>query len=189
MEGLMANQNRSVMPYDASKKSSRTKWITNRALMIFSAYRRDDFAEPELFLTQLGAVLEKYSDVIVNQVTNPYTGIQRQSKFPPTIAEVVDLCDYEVERADRLKRYAAMRPEPRPGRAPAESFANVFMASDHPEYAAWAEKARAPDADAREWQFGKSQDGKRDGLWIALGQLRPSWAALSSASKKILGLA
>jgi hypothetical protein len=54
---------------------------------------------------QLGMVLERYSDGIIDYATNPISGIQRVSKWPPSIAEVVSHCDAEVERLDKIRRY------------------------------------------------------------------------------------
>jgi hypothetical protein len=65
--------------------------------MVFGSYRRDDFAEPDGFLLQLGMVLERYDDKTIETVTSPLTGIQRECKFPPSIAEFVEFCD-EVRR-------------------------------------------------------------------------------------------
>lgn len=65
--------------------------------MVFGGYRRDDFANPDSFLLQLGMVLERYDDKIIETVTNPLSGIQRECKFPPSIAEFVEFCD-EVRR-------------------------------------------------------------------------------------------
>ena len=63
--------------------------------MVFAAYRRDDFADPETFVVQLGMILERYDDEVIERVTSPLTGIQRKCKFPPSIAEIVKACDAE----------------------------------------------------------------------------------------------
>lgn len=68
--------------------------------MLLSAYRRDDYADPRGFVTQLGVVLEKYPEWVVRYVTSPDTGIQRRQKFPPSIAEVVSACE-EVYAGER----------------------------------------------------------------------------------------
>jgi hypothetical protein len=60
---------------------------------VFAAYRKDDFADPESYLLQLGTVLERYDDEIVEAVTSPISGIQRECKFPPSIAEFVEFCN------------------------------------------------------------------------------------------------
>lgn len=67
------------------------------ARQVLSSYRRDDFADPEGYLVQLGMVLERYADAVISAATSPLTGIQRACKFPPTIAEFVEFCD-EIKR-------------------------------------------------------------------------------------------
>jgi hypothetical protein len=70
-------------------------------------------------------VLERYADAIIDFATHPVTGIQRVSKWPPSIAEVVSHCDTEVARLDKIKHYREMTPLPqlpRPLLPPGEDF-------------------------------------------------------------------
>jgi hypothetical protein len=85
------------------KGRDRSTWVGSRAQMVFGAYRRDDFADPENFSVQLGMILERYDDQVIEHVTSPLTGIQRKCKFPPSIAEIVEACDAE----HRSRTYAA----------------------------------------------------------------------------------
>lgn len=80
----------------------RSTWIAALARQVLGSYRRDDFADPESFLLQLGMVLERYDDVVIREATSPITGIQRTCKFPPSIAEVVEFCD-ELRRRKNFK--------------------------------------------------------------------------------------
>lgn len=68
-------------------------WVAERIVMLLSAYRRDDYSDPESFVVQLGTVLQTYPEWIVRYVTDPKTGVQRTCKFPPSIAEVVAACE------------------------------------------------------------------------------------------------
>jgi hypothetical protein len=77
--------------------------------MVFGSYRRDDFADPESFLVQLGVVLERYSDAVIETVTSPLTGIQRECKFPPSIAEFVEFCDDAQRRSTFGARWDAQK--------------------------------------------------------------------------------
>ena len=78
-------------------KLQRTEWIRHCAQMVLASYRRDDFADPDNYVIQLGMVIERYPDAIIKQATSPVTGIQRTCKFPPSIAEVVEFCN-EMQR-------------------------------------------------------------------------------------------
>ena len=56
---------------------------------------------------QLGTILERYSDTVVERVTSPVTGIQARCSFPPSIAEVVEACDAEHRNDNYAAEYAA----------------------------------------------------------------------------------
>lgn len=75
-------------------------------MVLFSAYRIDQFGDPEGFKNQLGAVLEQYPDDVILHVCDPRTGIQRRAKFPPTISEMVEACNERVAELKRHERYA-----------------------------------------------------------------------------------
>lgn len=64
--------------------------------IIFSAYRTDQYSDPEGYMASLGAVLEQYPNDVIVYVTDPRTGIQRKAKWPPTISEIVEACDERV---------------------------------------------------------------------------------------------
>lgn len=77
-------------------------------LVLFSAYRIDQYGDPEGFKASLGAVLEQYPDDVIRYVCDPRTGVQRRCKFPPTISEIVEACDdrvSELRRHDRFRNW------------------------------------------------------------------------------------
>lgn len=119
-------------------------------------------------MTSLGAVLEQFPDEVIIYITDPRTGIQRRSKWPPTISEVIEAGELHQEHLIRLRaprRDAAKRlPEPLLRDRPAGSLAQVFVPEGHPRYAKlikWTETAQA-----MWWKFGQSSDG-RMGLWVS----------------------
>lgn len=61
--------------------------------MLFSAYRLDQYADSEGFIAQVAAIMSEYSHEVVVYVTDIKTGIQRRSKWPPTINELGDALD------------------------------------------------------------------------------------------------
>lgn len=105
--------------------------ITQRIEMLLSAYRRDDYADPEKFVAQLGVVLSGYDADVVEYVTDPRTGIQRTNKWPPSIQEVVEACDKRIaakvreaeidawqdkrRKSDEIKQLYGRRQETQPG--------------------------------------------------------------------------
>lgn len=142
--------------------------ITHHARQIFSAYRKDDYADPDGFVMQLGAVLERYSDSVIATVCSPYTGIQRRLKNrPPNIGEVVEACDEEQQREESIRRQAQFRVVPRGPRPPAER-ANVLLRTDALLYQAMCDKAADPKTNPADWRW--DENGK--GIWVSLGWLR-----------------
>ena len=76
-----------------------------RQRILFSAYRTDQYSDPDGYLTSLGVVLEQYPDEVIVFITDPRTGVQRISKWPPTISEVVEACDKRVAELAKVRRY------------------------------------------------------------------------------------
>jgi hypothetical protein len=141
----------------------RAIWITRQARQLFSAYRRDDYADPDGFVLQLGVILEKYPDSVIEQICSPFSGIQRKSTRPPNIADIVIACDLEKERQDKLRNpfhFTARAPRP-----PAETLANVLVLHEHPRFEEMAQRTKT--ANRREWR--EDADGR--GVWVALGWL------------------
>jgi len=89
----------------AQADRDRSNFIAMAARAIFGAYRKDDWADPEQALRQMGMVLERYADAIVRTCSNPLTGIQRTCKFPPSIAELVEFCDEIKRRSEFASSY------------------------------------------------------------------------------------
>lgn len=151
--------------------------ITRCAKMIFSAYRRDDFADPDSFVFQLGAVLEKYEDAVIQYVCDPRTGIQRRCKFPPSIAEVVEAAEAEATSIETRRRYLSI-PKPEMKRLPAPvdrtpgAWANELVHAQHPNYAALKKRTEAAGTDPRDWKVDER------GLHVSLTWLEGPAAVL-----------
>jgi hypothetical protein len=144
--------------------------ITRCARMIFSAYRRDEFADPDGFVMQLGAVLEKYEDAVIQYVCDPRTGIQRRCKFPPSIAEMVEACEAEATSIETRRRYAAI-PKPEMKRLPAPTtktpgaWANVLIHPSDARHGKLLARTTAAGTDPRDWKVDER------GLHVALNWL------------------
>ncbi len=134
--------------------------------VLFSAYRRDDFADPEGFLAQLGTILSEFPEEVVTYITSPQTGIQRRSKWPPTISEVLEACqqhsDFLRKKRAHTKVVPLLRAPSKPGLP--GSLANVFIPADSPLYGKAVEWSKHNSPVFH--RFGKSSDG-RGGIWVA----------------------
>lgn len=149
--------------------------------MLFSAYRKDDFADPEGFVTQLGAILCDFQEDVVNYVTSPKTGIQRRSKWPPAISEILEAC--EAHR-DFLKRARTERPVtfialPPPERPPGY-LANIFVPNTHHRFRTFCDWTAV--GDPKMWKHGHASDG-RVGIWINISIWECSDSVLAKLSQ------
>ena len=86
------------------RSKSRKTLILQRQRILFSAFRTDQYSDPEGYLASLGMVLEQYPDDVIVCVTDPRTGVQRHCKWPPTISEIVEACDRRMQDKARVTR-------------------------------------------------------------------------------------
>lgn len=118
-------------------------------------------------MASLGVVLEEFPDEVIVYVTDPRTGIQRRSKWPPTISEVLTACEEHQEFLARTRapRLSLKPPQVRDlrDRAPG-SLAAIFVPEGHNRYAGLVEWAAR--ADRALWKFGPSSDA-RPGIWVS----------------------
>jgi hypothetical protein len=91
----------------ASKVDPRLLQVRMKAL--FSAYRIDQYSDPDGFMTQAALLLSEYPEDVICYVTDPRTGIQRTQKFPPTISEIAAACDARVTAILRQKELEIWR--------------------------------------------------------------------------------
>jgi hypothetical protein len=137
-------------------------------LAVFSAYRADQYSDPDSFKVSLGAVLEQYANEVITYVCDPRTGIQRRSKWPPTISEMVEACDDHREflAKQRTPRpaFQERKPEPLLRQRPQGYLAQVFVPEGHPRYDALCDRAK--NSDPIWWKYGKASDG-RQGIWVS----------------------
>lgn len=173
MEHLKLNPDQASLPrlIESSPPSKqRMALILRCQKILFAAYRADQYADAEGFMNSLGAVLEQFPDEVVVYITDPRTGIQRRSKWPPTISDVVEAAERHQEHLATLRapRMLAVERQPRPllRDLPQGHLAQVFVPEGHSRYAVlvkWSETAEPVW-----WKYGKSSDG-RNGIWVSHG--------------------
>lgn len=156
---------------DTQSNSNASPGTVSRGIQaLFSAYRSADFADAEGFVVQLGSILTEFSDEVVMYVTSPKTGIQRRSKWPPTISEVLEACE---QHQDYLRKVSQPRRPPIANRLappslinrPQGALANVHVPESSPRYERLVEWTKT--AEPYLWKFGPSSEGEL-GLWVAL---------------------
>jgi hypothetical protein len=76
-----------------------------------ASYRRDEYANPDGFISQMGLMFEGYGDDVITRASDIKNAmsIQRVCKFPPNLSEAAAACDAifaDIQHhADVLKRY------------------------------------------------------------------------------------
>ena len=71
-------------------------YAAERARLLFGQYRRGDANDPDVYVAAITAVLACYSEAIIQEVTDPRTGISATAKFAafmPNPGEVKLHCD------------------------------------------------------------------------------------------------
>jgi hypothetical protein len=82
-------------------------WVADRIRLVFSAYRKDEWSDPEGFVVQLGMNLERFPKEVIEHVTDPRTGIQTRNKWPPSLAEFIEACWAELDHRKKVAKYTA----------------------------------------------------------------------------------
>ena len=141
------------------------------AKLLLGCYRRNDANDPDTYVQAIMMVLTKYPLAIVEWATDPRTGIaavEQFRAFPPNAGEVKAFCDEEVRRIHEAskERPNFRRREYIPPRNDPGCWANVFVGTVSPNYAAALAFTESPNVDARAWRFGEFQG--ISGVWIAL---------------------
>ena len=63
---------------------------------LFSAFPQRDFANPEIYVKGVVVTLSRYPEAVVRKVCSVDTGLPQTSKFLPSIAEVREACEREI---------------------------------------------------------------------------------------------
>lgn len=141
----------------------------HRAALLFGCYRRGDANDPDTYCRAAAAVLSRFSQNVVEYVTDPRTGIPSTCDWLPSVAEIKKACIARQTYLDRLddydRRFGSRPPvlslpfdRTRPGRR-----ANVFVPASSPHYSRCAQ--RVATANPVDW---KHDPEGRPGIWIAL---------------------
>lgn len=77
---------------------------TERAAILFGCYRKGDAADPEIYTAAIAAVLSRYPAEVVVTVTDPRTGLPSRCQWLPTVKEVRDACEAEMEPVRAAER-------------------------------------------------------------------------------------
>ena len=88
---------------------------TKRAILLLGCYPKGSAEDPQTYVGAVALVLAEYPEAVVMRVTDPRTGLPRQSKWLPSTSEITAVCEREMglaqaetRRRERLARAEAM---------------------------------------------------------------------------------
>jgi hypothetical protein len=85
MENLKQPEASSTPSTTTSGAQLKKLTVLHGMKILFSAYRLDQFTDPEGFKLNIGLMLEQYPIDTIRFVTDPRTGVQRHCAFPPSV--------------------------------------------------------------------------------------------------------
>jgi hypothetical protein len=88
-------------------------WLLKRIEMILAGYRKADYHNLEVFMTQAAMNLMRFPKDIIEYVSAPETGIQTRLQWPPSLAEIIEACVAEQTHREKVAGYSTLRPVPR----------------------------------------------------------------------------
>lgn len=167
--------------------------------MIFGAYNRSEFSDPELAVANMVTMLAQYPAAVMTEACNPRTGIQARSKWPPKLSELRDECERVAgefaacERRELLAKHRVLIDTPFGPRPEAEVEKASQEARDR-AVSHWENEVRPtlkqpPKPSADEPPPGLTDDQRREWFERRLEALKAmSRPALSAELRKKLNL-
>lgn len=114
------------LPASMARQEALTSYAAERARLLFGCYRTGDANDPGTYVAAITAVLARYPEEIITQVTHPVSGLPANGKgWLPTVKEVVDACNEAHEpilqnelRLKRIREQMEMREREERGERP-----------------------------------------------------------------------
>ena len=98
------------LPASMARQESLTSYAAKRAELLLGCYRTGDANDPKTYVAAITAVLARYPEQIMTDVTNPKNpaALPNQKTWLPSVKEVFDACEAVLEpirqHEARLKR-------------------------------------------------------------------------------------
>ena len=99
------------LPASTAQQERRSSYAAERARLLLGCYRTGDANDPETYVAAIGAMLSKFPEEVITQVTHPVTGLPSKKSWLPTVKEVHDACAEIAEPIARRERNAKLAAE------------------------------------------------------------------------------
>jgi hypothetical protein len=114
------------LPASMARQEALTSYAAERARLLFGCYRTGDANDPATYVAAVTAVMSRFPEEIITQVTHPDTGLPSTGKgWLPTVKEVKDACNEAYEpilqnelRLKRIREQMEMREREERGERP-----------------------------------------------------------------------
>lgn len=173
------------LPASMARQEALTSYAAQRAKLLLGCYRTGDANDPETYVAAITAVLARYPEEVITQVTHPVTGLPSKKGWLPTVKEVAGACADAVEpiaenerRLKRIKEQMEARERQDRGEKPTRAQLKDKYGDN------WGlrrtEKEKVPEADAAATQAAFDRERTRvRAEYELLGKEPPSKFALS----------
>lgn len=94
------------LPASMAQQERLTSYAAERARLLFGSFRTGNANDPETYVAAVTAVLARFPEGVITEVTHPVTGLPKQTDWLPTVKEVHDACEKAMEPIYRREREA-----------------------------------------------------------------------------------
>jgi hypothetical protein len=94
----------------SAEATKRRQYAKSRASILLGCFRTGDANDPEVYIAAVVAVLARYPESVIRDVTEPASGLPARLKWLPTIAEIREECDVldaRIKRREERERQIA----------------------------------------------------------------------------------
>jgi len=91
------------LPASTARQEELTNYAAERARLLLGCYRTGDANDPETYVAAITAVLSRYPEQVITDVTNPLNAgaLPNKKTWQPSVKEVFDACEAAVEGTDQ----------------------------------------------------------------------------------------
>lgn len=126
------------LPASMGRQAKISAYATERARLLLGCYRSGDANDPETYVAAIAAMLAHYPEQIITDVTHPVSGLPSQKSWLPTVKEVRDACEDQVEHDRNIRARQQRINEQLANRA--RDDAEAAQRDERPSYDALKEK-------------------------------------------------
>jgi len=80
------------LPASTAQQEALTSYAAERARLLLGCYRTGDANDPDTYVAAITAILARYPEQVITEVTHPATGLPSKKSWLPTVKEVADAC-------------------------------------------------------------------------------------------------